>query len=284
MKTRFGFHLSVRGGVLNAAKEAELKGYGAFQLFVTNPRSWSITHSPPGQAGLFAESNITHDIIPFAHMPYLCNLASPKNEIREKSMESAIGNIDECNALGIKYLVFHMGSHLGSGSRDGVANIVKALGYVLDNSRHCMLLLENSAGYSHSMGSKIEEIAKVLDEADAKRLGVCLDTCHLFAAGYDLRDKKAVESFDGTFDRLIGIERVKLVHLNDSKFGLGSGLDRHWHIGKGHIGRKGFVNIFNSKSLGNGPFIMETPYEDEQSEDSNMRAALDFYSEAHALG
>ncbi|MGC8651685.1 MAG: deoxyribonuclease IV [Candidatus Micrarchaeia archaeon] len=283
MRARFGFHLSIRGGVLSAASEAARKNYRAFQLFVSNPRSWSVTHSPSEQATRFAESNSTHNIMAFAHMPYLCNLSSPRKNIAAKSIESAIENINECNALNVRYLVFHMGSHLGAGRSVGMANIIKALGSILDRSKHCDLLLENSAGYNNSMGSKINEMAEVLEAIDSKRLGICLDTCHLFAAGYDLRDEKAVARLDGEFMRLIGAKKLKLVHLNDSRFGLGSGLDRHWHIGRGYIGRAGFINVFKSKVLGNGPFIMETPYENERSEEMNLSAALNFYREANAL-
>ncbi|MEM0149276.1 MAG: deoxyribonuclease IV [Candidatus Micrarchaeaceae archaeon] len=277
---RFGFHLSIKGGVLGAATAAASKKYGVFQLFVSNPRSWNIRQSSADQALQFSRLNSSHNIAPFAHMPYLCNIASPKQDILGKSIESGIGNISECNRLGIEYLVFHMGSHLGAGHANGKENIKKALSIILDSTKKCEILLENSAGYRNSMGSTIQEMASVIEDIDSSRIGVCLDTCHLFAAGYDLRNEKAIESLEIEFDRLIGIKRLKLVHLNDSKYGLGRGLDRHWHIGKGYIGAGGFLNIFRSRLFRGGPFVMETPHENENSESADLSAALGFYNTA----
>jgi len=277
---RFGFHLSIKGGILNAAKVAEYKKYRTFQLFVSNPRSWQVTHAINDNASQFHSINTSSDILPFAHMPYLCNIASPRQEIIERSIGSAIANIDECNRLGIDYLVFHMGSHLGKGSEAGQQRIVKTLSSIIESTKRCNILLENSAGYKNSMGSKISDIASVINILDSKRIGVCLDTCHLYAAGYDLRSSNAVESLCEEFDSSIGIDKLKLVHLNDSKYKLGSGLDRHWHIGKGYIGRAGFINIFKSRLFRSGPFVMETPYNSEGTESYNFEAATSLYKEA----
>ncbi len=277
---RFGFHLSIKGGVANAAMLAKSKGYRVFQLFVSNPRGWAVGTISRQQAKRFSTITKENDIIAFAHMPYLSNLASPRKVIRMKSVENGIENIRICNMLGIKGIVFHLGSHLGSGMDEGFKNIYDSLAEILDKTKRCSILLENTAGYRNSMGSRIEDIAKVVNEINSDRIGVCIDTCHLFASGYDLRSTDAVEKLEYEFESRIGSERLKLMHLNDSKYPLGSGLDRHWHIGRGYIGEEGFINIFRSTLFGRGPFVMETPYESEHSENMNLATALRLYREA----
>jgi deoxyribonuclease-4 len=280
---RFGFHLSINKGVDSAAKEAASKSYGAFQLFVSNPRTWKFKHSDAKSTSTFVETIKSNDIIPFAHMPYICNLSSPKNEIYKKSIDIAIENINECNNLEIHNLVFHIGSHLGSGAASGSERFENALFIILGNTQKVNILLENSAGYTNSMGSSISEIVQIINDVKSTRVGMCIDTCHLFAAGYDLRRREVVSAISNEIISKVGASVVKLIHLNDSKYKLGSGLDRHWHIGKGYIGEKGFVNVFADQLLGGGPFVIETPYENEGSETQNLDNALKFFKKAKEL-
>ncbi len=256
---RLGFHTSIAGSVVNAPKIAAMKGYNCFQMFTSNSRSW--VHKTVGKAECdeftgFVKDN---DLEAFAHMPYICNLSSYKQEVYAKSIQSLVANINECEALGVDYLVAHAGSHLGKGAEFGMGRICEALGKALQETDRVTVLLENSSGYQNSMCSLVGDIGRVIDAVGVDRLGVCFDTCHAFAAGYDLRSKAGIEHLIEDFDSQIGVKRLKLVHLNDSKFQLGSGLDRHWHIGKGFIGAQGFLNLFKSKLFGRGPFVMETP-------------------------
>ncbi|MGC8496064.1 MAG: deoxyribonuclease IV [Candidatus Micrarchaeia archaeon] len=276
----FGFHLSISKGIASAATEAASKNYKVFQLFVSNPRMWRFNRPDQKSADEFIETTRSKSITPFAHMPYICNLASPRDEIYKKSIDIAIQNMNECDALGIRNLVFHMGSHLGSGAATGKERLKNAIYEILENTGDTNMLLENSAGYSNSMGSSISEIVQVINDIGSARVGMCIDTCHLFAAGYDLSKSEVVSSISSGILQTVGSNTIKLVHLNDSKYPLGSGLDRHWHIGKGYIGEKGFINLFADKMLGAGPFVMETPYENEKSEEQNLRNAIRLFKKA----
>ncbi|MGC8669910.1 MAG: deoxyribonuclease IV [Candidatus Micrarchaeia archaeon] len=277
---RFGFHLSTKGSILNAARVSKEQGYGAYQLFISNPRSWRFKTLTGIEAERFALLNKEYDTIAFAHMPYLCNLASPNNEVFEKSITLGIENINACNRLGIDNIVFHVGSHLGHGYNEGLIHIEEALSRIIENTQNCTILLENSAGYKNSIGSSIGELAQIINDLKSERIGVCIDTCHLFAAGYDLRNMDKVKKLESEFDQKIGSKKLKLIHLNDSKFPLQSGLDRHWHIGEGYIGKEGFINFFSTKLFHNGPYILETPYKNEYSEKIDITNAIKFYKEA----
>jgi deoxyribonuclease IV len=269
---RIGFHLSISGDIANAPLEAKQSGYTAFQIFTSNPRSWKQKIIDDEAAQRFKDAVKSSNAEPFAHMPYLCNIASSKEEIFEKSMIMLIENMKNCDKLGIKYLVLHIGSHTGSGEEKGRANMIRGLNTVI-NKAEVSILLENTAGYKNSMGSKFEDIGKIIDAVDSDKLGMCLDTCHAFAAGYDIRSEKGVDRLCREIESYVGFNKIHLIHLNDSKFDLGSGKDRHWHIGKGYIGEDGFVNLFKNKNFKNGAFVMETPYF-EGADIENMNAAL----------
>ncbi len=269
---RIGFHMSVAGGIHNSAVDAGRMGYGAFQIFTSGSRSWEQKAPQTEDAGLFAEYVKEYGTVPFAHIPYLCNLASPKEEVLRKSKVMLDANIKNCNVLGIRYLVLHLGSHLGRGMDYGVSNIVESLRGVIDSLNGLTLLLENTSGYTNNVGSKFEDIGRVIEGVDSKGVGMCLDTCHMFAAGYDIRTEEGVGDAVSEIEKYIGIGRMRLVHLNDSRFGLGSTKDRHWHIGKGYIGAKGFENLFGNKAFRDGSFVMETPANDERDESTNLAA------------
>jgi deoxyribonuclease-4 len=269
---KLGFHMSVAGSVANAPLATALKGYTAFQIFSSSPRKWEASEITREDSLEFKSLVKKNDLAAFAHLPYLSNPSSTNPEVHRKSIEMMIKNIDNCNTLGIDDLVVHIGSHLGTSVKTGMKNVCTALQSALDKTKSVRILLENSAGYKNSVGSKFEEIGGIIDSVGSNRVGVCLDTCHVFAAGYDFRTEKGVDRMAEQFDSLIGIKKIGLVHLNDSKYGLGSGLDRHWHIGRGHIGQQGFIELFKNRKFARGSFIMETPMDETADDVANFNA------------
>jgi deoxyribonuclease-4 len=209
-------------------------------------------------------------------MPYLPNLASSRDEVYAKSVQALTEELERCRMLGLAYLVTHLGSHLGAGRQSGLERIVSALQTALDDSSgQTVLLLENSSGTKNSMGSTFEDITAILDAlaGEEERLGVCLDTCHLHAAGYDLSSSHALESTLDQFSGCIEIDRLKLIHLNDCRGGLGAHLDRHEHIGMGKIGEEGFQAILTHPLLSRLPMILETPQDSRRDDGANLEAA-----------
>ncbi len=268
---KFGFHLSIAGNISNAPKEALSMGYGTFQIFVSNPRSWNVKAIDENSALEFKKIAHAFKKNIFAHAPYLANPSSTKIEILKKSIDLLKGNIDNCSMLGIPYLVVHIGSHLGSGYRAGINSILKSIPNVLDNTdNNVTILLENSSGYKNSMGSKINEIAEILENINSERVGVCIDTCHAFAAGYDIRTHDGMNLFMSEIDNGFGFEKIKLIHLNDAKFDCNSGLDRHWHIGLGKIGAEGFSNFFKMNKIKSKCFVMELPIDEYGDNNKNL--------------
>ena len=270
---RLGVHVSVAGGIDKAVDRAREKGCDVFQIFTSNPRGW---RSKPISAGCIErfvaklkESKLSPAV---AHMPYLSNLATPRDDVYAKSVQSLTQELMRCQSLSIPYLVTHMGSHLGEGRELGLERIVSALDTALTKAKNdVIILLENSAGTKNSMGSSFSEIASVFESLRAKRkLGVCLDTCHLFAAGYDLRTPSAMEETIGQFQDCIGLERLMLIHLNDCRGSIGSHLDRHEHIGLGHIGEPGFRAILSYPALLHTPMILETPEDSRRDDLGNL--------------
>ena len=256
---RIGFHVSIAGSVANAPKFAEGNGFGAFQIFTTSARAWRNSDIKEIDSLEFIKRTQNFKLVAFAHMPYICNLASYDDIIYEKSKTMLINNIKNCEKLDIDYLVLHLGSHLGKGVDYGIERICNIMPKVLEYESKVNLLLENSAGYRNSVGSNFSELGKIVETLNSDRIGVCFDTCHAFASGYDIRTEKGVDSAVEEFTSQIGVSKLKLVHLNDAKYPLKSGLDRHWHIGKGYIRRQGFVELFKNRLFQRGSFIMETP-------------------------
>ncbi|MGC8572055.1 MAG: deoxyribonuclease IV [Candidatus Micrarchaeia archaeon] len=276
---KLGFHLSKKGSIMNPLKEAIKHRYGAFQTFLSNPRSWKNDPIDDNIIEEFKYEVKKSGIAANAHIPYLSNPSSPNEDVYKKSIEAIIYNLRICEALGIP-LVVHMGSHLGKGKKYGINRLVSALSHVLDENIKATILLENSAGYNNSIGSTLEEIKEVLDLVDSKYVNVCIDTAHAFAAGYNIRSKEGVEAFSSKINESIKRDRIKLFHLNDSKYPLGSGLDRHWHIGKGYIGKEGFINFFSNPAFSYGIFIMETPVDDVGDDYKNWVAIKKIISKA----
>ena len=251
-------------------------GCTTFQIFTRNPRGWTYTKLKKAEVDEFRRKFEAAGFrVAMAHMPYLPNIASPKRDIYEKSVRSLVAELERCGALGLELLVVHVGSHLGAGIEKGielVANAVNRAVEAVDNQ--VKILLENMAGQRNSCGSRFEDLAEILSRVkNADRVGVCLDTCHLFASGYDIRSEEAVEATISRFDKVVGLDRLWAVHLNDSKGGLGSGLDRHEHIGMGNIGENGFKAFINHPAIRDKPMVIETP-EDERGNYSTDLAKL----------
>ncbi|MGA8905404.1 MAG: deoxyribonuclease IV [Candidatus Bathyarchaeia archaeon] len=273
---RLGMHVSISGTIDLAADRARDLGCDTFQMFTRNPRGWKFKKLDREETEEFKRKVGSYNLSPVvAHMPYLPNLSSPKKLIYNRSVKSLSAELDRCGTLGIPYIVTHLGSHLGEGSDIGLERIVGAVNCaLLENPNEVMLLLENTAGTKNSMGSSFEDIKRILVRVEnKKRVGICFDTAHAYAAGYDLHSPRGVDDTLGKFDSVLGLGLLKVIHLNDSEVGLGSGRDRHEHIGLGYIGEQGFKALFKHEAVRNLPFIMETPIDDRGDEKENMRKA-----------
>jgi deoxyribonuclease-4 len=270
---RVGFHVSIHGSVDLAVDRAAELGINTFQIFTRSPRQWYTAELAPETAKAFSEKVKTQGMEPvFAHMPYLPNLASPRDEVYKKSVKTLTSELERCWQLKIPYLVTHLGSHLGEGMQTGFTRLIDGINKALGSaSGDVMLLLENTAGTRNSMGSTFEDIQHIIERlASPERVGVCFDTSHAFAAGYDLRTEDTVEATINRINEVIGLEKLKLVHLNDSKGDFNSHIDRHEHIGMGKIGEEGFRNILASR-LGAVPLIMETPQDTRRNDVGNLK-------------
>ncbi|NPV61836.1 MAG: deoxyribonuclease IV [Methanotrichaceae archaeon] len=273
---RAGLHVSIAGGIDRAVDRAERRGCDVFQIFSRNPRGWKYRDLNPAEAASFRQKMAGSGLsLAVDHMPYLPNLASPKEDVHSRSVQALAVELSRCEALGIPYLVTHLGSHLGAGKDEGQKRIVAAIEEAFSISRNdVLLLLENSAGQKNSMGSSFEDLKGIIEALGAghkSRIGVCLDTCHLFSAGYELRTPDGVEETLRRFDALVGQERLRLVHINDSRGDLGSGLDRHEHIGLGKIGLEGFRVILSNQIVAERPLILETPVDDRRDDAANLQ-------------
>jgi len=268
-------HVSISGRVDQAPERAKELGCDTFQMFTRNPRGWSFSKLKSDEVAEFRRKANEFGFIPVVtHMPYLPNLSSPRKIIYNKSVKSLSAEMERCADLAIPYVVTHLGSHLGKGVEIGLERIISAVNTAISEnvSNEVMLLLENTAGTKNSMGSSFEDVKKILDGIEQKnRVGLCFDTAHAFAAGYDLRTIEAVDETLRRFDRVLGIDRLKVIHLNDSKGELGSGRDRHEHIGLGYIGENGFSSFLKHQSVKDLPIILETPIDERRDETGNIR-------------
>ncbi len=271
-----GFHVSISGSIDLAVDRALEMGCTTFQIFTRNPRGWAFKPLDEEEAQLFKQKRAKagYDRV-VAHMPYLPNLATSIKAYQKQSRASLKAEVGRCNELGVDYLVAHIGSHMGKGTMEGVKNVIGACNEALEaNPGKTVLLVETMAGQNHSVGSRFEELRLILDGVkDEDRMGICFDTCHVFAAGFDLSSKPAVERTMGLFDDIVGIGRLKVVHLNDSKGPVGSGLDRHEYVGKGEIGEKGFRAFLHYGGIAKLPLIMEVPVEEKTEYEENLKMA-----------
>lgn len=258
-----GAHMSIAGGYHKAVESAADLGMATVQIFTKNNSQWRAKPLTDEDAERFREAlskfPISH---PLAHASYLINLASPDPQLREKSIDAFAVELQRAEKLGIPFVVLHPGSFTTSSEELGLQTIVQSIDAVHEKTTgsHSQCLLENTAGQGSNLGWRFEHLAEILDGvAEPDRLGVCFDTCHAFAAGYPLSDQRDYKSTMRQLDKLVGIHRVKAIHLNDSKRELGSRVDRHEHIGKGEIGLDGFRHLLNDRRFRKTPMYLETP-------------------------
>ena len=258
-----GVHCSISGGLHNAFSESASLGIDTFQIFTKNQRQWKERIIEAQEKSKFLDNYKTSVVkLIFSHASYLINLASNDNPMWECSVRALIGEVQRCHDLGLKFTTLHPGSAKEFGEQEGIKKIIKALKTTLHATKNSnvKILLENTAGQGSSIGYRFEHLKQILDGVDSARIGVCFDTCHAFAAGYDMRTKGGFESTMEEFDSIVGLKTLHAIHLNDSKGELGSNLDRHEHIGKGKLGLEPFRQIMNRFT--HIPKIIETPKKD----------------------
>ena len=274
----FGAHVSASGGVENAVKNAKDIGATAFALFTKNQRQWIAPALTPQQIATFKEAMAeagfsAAQILP--HDSYLINLGHPDEDGLQKSRESFFEEMQRCELLGLDRLNFHPGSHLKRISEEGsLDRIAESINMALERTKGVTAVLENTAGQGSNLGYKFEHLAYIIDRVEDKsRVGVCLDTCHSFAAGYDLRTKEACDATFAEFDRVIGFKYLRGMHLNDAMRPLGSRIDRHSPMGDGEIGIECFKYIAGDPRFDNIPLILETPDEERWAQEiAQLRA------------
>ena len=274
---QLGAHESIAGGLYKAFERAQSATCDAVQIFVKSNRSWAVKPLEEDEIAQFKAKAEETGIRPVvAHTSYLLNLGTPDELLWEKSRNMLITELERCEALEVPWLVLHPGSHVGSGEKAGLERVAQGLGEVhaATPGFRARILLETTAGQGDSLGHTFEQLARIIElTPQGERLGVCLDTCHVFAAGYELRTVEGYAATMEAFDKAIGLQRLKALHLNDSKGELGERKDRHEHIGKGHIGLEGFRNVVNDPRLAGLPGLLETPKGDDLEEDrENLRA------------
>ncbi len=274
--------MSIAGGMEQAVERACRVEATALQVFVKSSNQWAARPFSAGEVDRFraAGREAGLDRYTMAHTSYLINLASPRPDLLEKSRAALAVELDRCVELGVPYLVLHPGSHVGEGEQAGLESVAASLDAVMGagsraRSDDVMILLETTAGQGTNLGSCFEHLAAILDLAGCRdRLGVCMDTCHLLASGYEFRDPVSLEKMMNRFDEIVGLARLRGVHLNDSKTELGSRKDRHEHIGDGFIGLEGFRPFMNDGRFRDVPMVLETPKGEDLAEDRRNLALL----------
>lgn len=265
-----GAHMSIAGGVKNALTAGESIGCTAIQIFTTNNRQWSLKHLPEGDVASYLEYKKQSSIQSvIAHAIYLLNLGSNSPAVAQQSCLALESELVRCDQIKIPYTVLHPGAYLNTNEESCLERIAHNLNKVFDtSSTSCTVLLENMAGQGSYVGYTFEQLAKIIEKVDNKeRIGICFDTCHAFAAGYDFSTQSTYNQMWNDFDAIIGLKYLKALHLNDSKKERGSRVDRHDHIGKGLIGLDSFRFIMNDDRFTHIPKILETPKEKDLAED-----------------
>jgi deoxyribonuclease-4 len=271
---RIGFHVSISGGFSKSVERAYELGCTAMQIFSRNPRGWTVKPLDTADIAEFKELRQQWDVAPvFVHTNYLINLASVKPDLYERSIEQFVIDLERTEALGAEYLVTHLGSASSKDARWMIERVSAALNTAMKlHPPKAEILLENTAGEKGDVGYTLEQVGEVISRLnDASHIGLCYDTCHGFAAGYDIRGKKDVDALAMKIDMTIGLKRLKGMHLNDCLREFGSHVDRHWHIGEGKIGLAGFQALVNHPAFRDVPKIMETPKETEDDDPRNMK-------------
>ena len=275
---RLGSHISIVGGVDKAVLTAKEVGCEALQIFVKSSNQWRAARFREGEVDRFRRNLKETGLGPVvAHDSYLINLCSPDKALWEKSLQAFLVELDRCEVLEVPYLVTHPGAHMGAGEEEGLGHLVEAINRVHSVRRDIkvQILLETTAGQGTGLGNRFEHLGSVLQRVDEPgRVGICLDTCHVFAAGYDLRTLPAYRETLEKLDAAVGLDKLKAVHLNDSKRELGSRVDRHEQIGKGHLGVDAFRFLLNDARLREIPMLLETPKGPDYQEDKINLALL----------
>ncbi len=276
-RARIGAHMPTAGGLHNALYKGKEAGCDIVQIFTKTPQQWKSKEITDEQVELFLKAQEETGIPCLAsHDSYLINPCAPGEELLEKSRAALADELSRCALLRIPFVVMHQGSLVGAPEAEALARLIDSVKYVLDRSPESgpgsapTLLLEMTAGQGQCMGHRFEQVAAVIEGIEnhygavaADRLGVCLDTCHIFAAGYDLRTPEAYAATMEEFDLRIGLRRVRFIHANDSKKELGSRVDRHEHIGQGHIGPEAFRLLLSDPRLAHAAVALETPKDDD---------------------
>ncbi len=278
---KIGFHLSVAGGINLAIDKAAELGINALQVFLKNSNRWTAPPLPEKDINTFKEKWKSYpDLSICAHTGYLINPAGDGENLK-KSLILLEDEIARAEVLGIKKLVLHPGNHKGAGIEEGIKQVAFNIDSVLERDDSGVeILLETTAGQGSSVGHRFEHIRDIISASKYQnRFGVCLDTCHIFAAGYDITTEMGYRNTIEEFDKIIGIDKLKLFHLNDSKKGCGSKVDRHDHIGLGLIGSEGISYFLNDGRFDNADFILETPDDEIRSDRDNLELVLSLISQ-----
>lgn len=273
---RLGAHMSIAGGVDKAVERGASIGCETIQIFVKSPNRWAPRKLPPDEIERFRERQAQTGIRPiFAHDSYLVNVGSPDDALWEKSLASLLEEVEHSEALGLPYLVMHPGAHMDAGVEAGLDRVARAIDVVHERTPgyRVRILLETTAGAGTVLGRRFEELRGIIDRVkEPGRLAVCFDTCHVFASGYDLRTREAYEQTMRELERVIGCNRVLAFHLNDSRGGLGSHIDRHENIGEGQLGLDSFRWLLNDPRWADRPMVIETEKSEDMHEDvENLR-------------
>lgn len=269
--------MSISGGVDKAVDNAVERECTAFQIFTRSPQMWNAKELDGAKVEAYrsklAGSGIDTSAT-CAHMPYLPNLSSNNEATYKRSVDTLVDEVKRCGSLGVPYLVTHLGSHLGAGEESGIKRLAAAYERAAKVDNGVVILLENTAGQKNSVGSDFGQLGSILSRLKpAKRFGVCIDTCHAFVYGYDLRTRGAVKKAFADLDESVGGENLRILHLNDAKGELGSKLDRHQHIGLGQIGEEGMAAVVAEADKRDVPVVLETPINEERDDFENVRVA-----------
>lgn len=256
-----GGHISTSGGIFLSPERASKFSFRTFQVFSKNQMQWKAKPLVPGDVEKFrheVESRGMGGIM--IHASYLLNMATPDDTLRAKVMDAFAEEIRRAGALGIDYLTFHPGSATGTTEKDALRNIAANLNQLITSDQECTILLETSAGQGKTVGHTFEQLAEIIDQVDLKdKVGICFDTCHVFAAGYDIKSRSGYQETMDRFDSVLGLDRLRGFHLNDTKKGINSRVDRHEQIGDGMLGLDGISNFLNDRRLHGKSIILETP-------------------------
>src|SRR6185369_226891 len=284
-KVRIGFHAPIKGGLHNALVVAKDTGCDTVQLFSRNPRGWMAKPLDISDVKLFRKTRRLTKISPvLIHCNYLVNLAAADELLLAKSRESFREEVARALLLGVDYLVVHPGSARGSCEADGIATCATSLKLACKGLKlgRLRILLENTAGQGECIGHRFEHLRAVMDACPKLPLGVCFDTAHAFTAGYDIREDDGLQATIAWLNRTVGTANVHAIHFNDSRAPYNSRVDRHWHIGEGHIGREALCRVAQHKKLNHAAFILETPYDDPRADLQNLNMLRSFVNNGDA--